>query len=146
MVAVGGKAVTDREATACGYVKMQPKTLRAIASASLPKGNVVAAAQLAGISAAKHVWELVPLCHPLPINSAAVDLIPEKRPARLRIEATVQAQARTGVEMEALAAVAAAALTVYDMCKAIDPGMEIGPIHLLRKSGGKSGLWRRKVG
>jgi cyclic pyranopterin phosphate synthase len=143
MVDVGDKAVTRREATARGEVKMKPATLRAIAAGSVPKGDVIAVARTAGILAAKRTHELVPLCHPLPISSVAVDLVPDRRRSVVAIEATVRVDGKTGVEMEALTAVAVAALTVYDMAKAIDRGMTIGRVRLVAKSGGKSGTYRR---
>lgn len=122
---------------------MAPGTLRMIATGRAPKGDVLAAARIAGIQAAKRTAEWIPLCHPLPIEAVAVTLEPSP-PDRLRIRAEATVRAKTGVEMEALVAAAAAALTVYDMCKAVDRGMEIGPIRLEAKSGGRSGRWRRR--
>jgi cyclic pyranopterin phosphate synthase len=141
MVDVGEKPVTLREAVARGEVRMKRQTLRAIASGRLPKGDVLAAARIAGILAAKRTHELVPLCHPLPLQSIAVDLRANERASRVEIEARARVEAKTGVEMEALAAVAVAALTVYDMAKAIDRGMTIGAIRIVRKSGGRSGTY-----
>ena len=141
MVDVSGKAVTAREAVAEGFVAMRAETLALIQEGGLPKGDVLAVARVAGIQAAKRASELVPLCHPLPIAAAAVDLAPAGG-ARLRIEARVRTDGRTGVEMEALAAVSVAALAVYDMCKAVDRGMRVEGVRLLEKRGGASGEWR----
>ena len=122
---------------------MAPETLALIREGKVPKGDVLAVARVAGIQAAKRTADLIPLCHPLPIE--AVDLrIEVQAPDRIRIEAATTVQARTGVEMEALTAVSVAALTVYDMCKATDRGVVIGPIQLEEKSGGRSGRWRRE--
>ncbi len=143
MVDVGTKPVTRREAVAAGEVKMRPATLRMIARGSIPKGDVLAVARIAAIAAAKRTDELIPLCHPLAISHVQVDFTPKERSGKLLIEATVRLEGRTGAEMEALTAVAIAGLTVYDMCKAVDREMEIGPIYLLRKSGGRSGEYRR---
>ena len=142
MVNVGHKPITAREAVAEGFITLLPGTLRAIANDQVPKGEVLAAARIAGILAAKRCGELIPLCHPLPIESVEVDFdLPELSPdhdksVRLRIKAIAKITAKTGVEMEALTAVAIAALTVYDMCKAIDKAMVISDIKLLKKSGG----------
>lgn len=144
MVDVGGKPLTAREAVAEGYITLQPATLRAIAEERAPKGEVLNTARVAGILAAKRCGELIPLCHPLPVESVEVDfdvpvLQPEgAEPVRLFIKGIVRITARTGVEMEALTAVSVAALTIYDMCKAIDKSMEIGGIRLLSKTGGSS--------
>lgn len=140
MVDVGGKAVTEREARAQAVVTMKPETLSLIVSGGAPKGDVLAAARIAGIMAAKQTPALIPLCHPLPIDSAQVDLAP-RGDNQIYITSTVKCTYKTGVEMEALAAVSVAALTVYDMCKAVDRAMEIGGICLLKKTGGKSGAW-----
>ena len=143
MVDVSAKPVTAREALAEGYVLMQPATLRAIAEQALPKGEVLNTARVAGILAAKRCGELIPLCHPLGVESVEVDFdLPELDPAgadqpvRLRVKAVARIAGKTGVEMEALTAVALAALTVYDMCKAIDKSMSIEGVRLLRKTGG----------
>ena len=144
MVDVGDKPTTRRMARASGRVKMQPQTLVAISSGGTAKGNVLEAARLAGIMAAKRTADLIPLCHPLPLDSIEVNIQPAGDDA-LRIEARVQTTAKTGVEMEALTAVAAAALTVYDMSKAIDRGMVIAHIQLEEKSGGASGDFSRHV-
>jgi cyclic pyranopterin phosphate synthase len=145
MVDVGHKTITAREAIAEGFVQMQGHTLRAIAAENVPKGEVLATARIAGIMAAKRCGELIPLAHPLPIESVSIDFdIPELEPdnnatAQLRIKAIARITAKTGVEMEALTAVGVAALTVYDMCKAIDRTMVISGIRLLKKTGGASG-------
>jgi cyclic pyranopterin phosphate synthase len=139
MVDIGGKAETAREAVARGAVRMRPETLALIAAGGLPKGDVLVVARIAGIMAAKRTPELIPLCHPLSLTYVAVELIPDAARGVVLIEATVRTTGATGVEMEALTAVSAAALTVYDMCKAVDRGMRIGDIRLVRKRGGKSG-------
>ena len=142
MVDVSDKAVTRREARAGARLRMQPATLERILAGDLPKGDVLAVARTAGIMAAKQTSSLIPLCHPLPLDSVVVSL--ERDGAdTLRIEATVNVTAKTGAEMEALVAVSVAGLTVYDMCKAIDRGMELDEVVLLEKSGGKSGSYRR---
>lgn len=138
MVDVGAKADTQREAVARGRIVMQPATLALIQKGGLPKGDVLATARLAGIMAAKRTAELIPLCHPLSLTDIQVALAPDP-PAAIDIEATVRSTGKTGVEMEALTAVAVAALTVYDMAKAVDRGMRIQDIRLVRKRGGKSG-------
>ena len=138
MVDVGDKAVTRREAEAEAFVRMKPETLSAIADGALPKGDVFAVARVAGIMAAKRTHELIPLCHPIPIDGISVSLSPLP-PDRVRITARVSCAHVTGVEMEALTAASVAALTIYDMCKAIDRGMTVETVQLLRKSGGKSG-------
>ena len=142
MVDVGGKDVTERLATAEGYVTMAAATLARIAARDLAKGDVLGVAQLAGIMAAKRTAELIPLCHPLPLSAVAVTLTPDPARHRVRVEATCKIAGRTGVEMEALTAVAVACLTVYDMCKALDRGMRIGDIRLVHKQGGRSGEYR----
>ena len=138
MVDVGRKEITDRAAAAQAEVRMKPATLRRIVGGEMPKGNVLEVARLAGIMAAKRTSELIPLCHPLNLTHVAVDLTPRGRNT-LRITSEVRVRAQTGVEMEALTAVSVAALALYDMCKAADRGMVIADIHLVRKSGGKSG-------
>ncbi|MCY4395805.1 MAG: cyclic pyranopterin monophosphate synthase MoaC [Rhodospirillaceae bacterium] len=143
MVDVGGKEITKRRAVARGSIRMAASTLEKIEASTIAKGDVLATARLAGIMAAKRTAELIPLCHPLPITSISVDLAPDRENAALEIAATVACTGRTGVEMEALTAVSIAALAVYDMCKAIDRGMEIGDIRLEEKSGGRSGDWSR---
>ncbi|MCC6385988.1 MAG: cyclic pyranopterin monophosphate synthase MoaC [Dehalococcoidia bacterium] len=141
MVDVSAKADTAREAVAEGRVVMRPETLALIQSGGMPKGDVLAVARVAGIMATKRTSDLVPMCHPLPITGVVLDLAPE-RGDTLRITARVKTTGKTGVEMEALTAVSVAALTVYDMCKAVDRGMRIEGIRLLEKLGGKSGHWR----
>ncbi len=144
MVDVGKKEPTKRVALASGYVRMKGETLEAILGGNIPKGNVLVVAQLAGIQGAKRTWELIPLCHPLALTSIQVSLEPDNALPGIRIQARVEAMDRTGVEMEALTAVSVAALTVYDMCKAIDRDMLLSEIRLELKSGGKSGTYRRK--
>jgi cyclic pyranopterin phosphate synthase len=146
MVDVGEKPITRRECVAAGEVRMAASTLARIADGSLPKGDVLATARLAGIQAAKRTHEWIPLCHPLPLDGVEVELTPDPENARVLIEARVRAHWRTGVEMEALVAVSAAGLTVYDMCKAVDREMTLGEVQLLSKSGGKSGQWTRSTG
>ncbi len=139
MVDVGSKPTTDREATARGYVSMQPETLRLIQQGLMKKGDVLTVAQLAGIMGAKRTSELVPLCHPLPLNQVNVKLELDEARGRVNITATASTSAKTGVEMEALTAVSVAALTVYDMCKGVDRQMRIEGVRLVRKRGGQSG-------
>ncbi len=139
MVDVTGKEVTERTATAEGLVGMAPATLARIAERGFKKGDVLGIAQLAGIMGAKRTADLIPLCHPLPLSSVTVELEPLPDAAAVRVRATCRVTGRTGVEMEALTAVAVASLTVYDMCKAIDKGITIEGTRLLSKSGGRSG-------
>ena len=140
MVDLTEKAPTNRTAVAEGFVCCAPETLAAIRSGGVKKGDVLAVAQVAGIQAAKHSWELIPLCHPLPLTG--IDLAFDLTENAVHITATVRCTGPTGVEMEALSAVSAAALTVYDMCKALQKDMEITGIRLLEKTGGKSGAYR----
>jgi len=140
MADTSGKAVTSREAVARGTVRMGQATLQAIAAGRIPKGDVLTVARIAGIMAAKQTPALIPLCHPLPLDQVAVELTLDEATAAVEIAATVKCTAKTGVEMEALVAVAASALTVYDMCKPVDPGIRIDNIRLVKKSGGKSGI------
>lgn len=142
MVEVGEKPETAREAVARGRVEMQPGTLRRILEGGLPKGDVLGTARVAGVMAAKRCAELIPMCHPLRLTGVEVSFWPDEGERALEIEAVVRAMDRTGVEMEALAAVSVAGLTVYDMCKAVEKGMVIEQIRLLEKTGGKSGDWR----
>jgi cyclic pyranopterin phosphate synthase len=142
MVDVGQKPVSRRLARASGVVRMSPETLSLIRDKRAAKGDVLEVARLAGIMAAKRTAELIPLCHNLPLESVTIDFDFADDNA-LSISATVQVEAKTGIEMEALTAVSMAALTVYDMCKGVDRGMSIGPIQLEEKSGGRSGHWRR---
>ena len=139
MVDVGWKPVTDREAVAWGYVSMQPETLGLIQHNLIKKGDVLTIAQLAGIMGGKRTAELIPLCHPLPLNKLDVELELDPGQNRVKISALARTSAKTGVEMEALTAVSVAALTVYDMCKGVDRSIIIGDIRLVRKSGGQSG-------
>ena len=141
MVDVSAKADTEREAVAEGYVVMLPATLALIQQGGIPKGDVLAVARVAGIMVAKRTSELIPMCHPISITGVTVDLAPADE-GRLRIVATVKTTGKTGVEMEALTAVSVAALTVYDMCKAVDRAMRVEGVRLLEKRGGKSGDFR----
>jgi cyclic pyranopterin monophosphate synthase len=143
MVDVGAKPATERVAVARGVVEMQAATLATIASGGAAKGDVLGVARVAGIMAAKRTHELIPLCHPLLLTRVSVDFALEQAPPRVEITATVATTGPTGVEMEALTAVSVAALTIYDMVKAVDRGMTIGAIRLTRKSGGRSGLFER---
>jgi cyclic pyranopterin phosphate synthase len=145
MVDVGAKAVTERVATAHATVRMLPATLSLITSGGHKKGDVLAVARIAGIQAAKKCADLIPLCHPLMLTSVSVELTPDAAQSSLHIEATCKVSGQTGVEMEALTAASTAALTVYDMCKAVDRGMVITDIRLMEKSGGKSGTWVRET-
>jgi cyclic pyranopterin phosphate synthase len=139
MVDVGEKAVTRREAIARGQVRMAPATLEAIVGGKLKKGEALAAARIAGIMAAKRTHELIPLCHQIPLEVVEVEFRPDRAGSTLEIQARAVTEARTGVEMEAMVAVSAAALTIYDMAKAIDRAMEISAIRLVAKRGGRSG-------
>jgi cyclic pyranopterin monophosphate synthase len=141
MVDVGAKDVTERTAVARASIVMQAATLKLIKDKKAAKGDVLAVAQLAGIMAAKRTAELIPLCHPLQLSSVEVTLSLDAKRNAVDIEATCKLKGRTGVEMEALTAASVAALTVYDMCKAVDRGMVISDVKLLLKSGGKSGTW-----
>jgi len=143
MVDVGDKEVTARECVARAVVRMAPATLAAITEGRTPKGDVLAVARIAGMQAAKRTHEWIPLAHPLALDVVEVDLRPDPAASCVHVEARVRARARTGVEMEALVAASAAGLTLYDMCKAIDRGMTLDAVRLVRKSGGKSGDWRR---
>ncbi len=141
MVDVSAKPVTEREAVARGVVRMRPQTLRLIRSGKIAKGEVLAVARVAGIMAAKRTAELIPMCHPLAVEVAGIDF-PATAPGALQIEARVKVAGKTGVEMEALAAVSVAALTIYDMCKAVDRGMGTADVRLVEKRGGRSGEWK----
>jgi cyclic pyranopterin phosphate synthase len=145
MVDVSDKAATSRTAVAEGFVLMQPETLALIREGSVAKGDVLATARIAGIMAAKRTHELIPLCHPLPITKVTVDFEERDDPAALRVEAMAKVTGQTGVEMEALTAVAVAALTIYDMLKAVDQEMVITGICLVEKKGGRSGHFRRRA-
>jgi cyclic pyranopterin phosphate synthase len=143
MVDVGDKAETDRTATAEAVIEMLPATLRMIIAGGHKKGVVFAVARIAGIQAAKKCADLIPLCHPLMLSSVTVDLIADVELSQVKVEATCKVQGKTGVEMEALTAASVAALTVYDMCKAVDRGMVVRSVQLQEKAGGKSGSWQR---
>jgi len=145
MVDVGEKPDTERVAVARGRVMMRPETLALIENGAVTKGDVLTVAQVAGIQAAKRTHELIPMCHPLLLTHIAVELTPGRTEGQawIDVQATVRTTGKTGVEMEALTAVSVAALTVYDMCKAVDRGMSITGIELVHKSGGKSGTWER---
>ena len=142
MVDVSGKAITVREAVAEGHVHMQPETLALIQEGGLPKGDVLAVARVAGIQGAKRTSDLIPMCHPLTLESVEVQAALEDD-STVRIESRVRCEGKTGVEMEAMTAASVAALTVYDMCKSAGKGIEITSIRLLEKRGGKSGSWKR---
>jgi cyclic pyranopterin phosphate synthase len=143
MVDVSGKSATKRVAVAYSQVKMKPQTLARIREGTVGKGDVLAVAQVAGIMAAKKTWEIIPMCHPLPLTGIDIRF-DFKGDDTLTVETTVKTTGLTGVEMEALTAASAAVLTVYDMCKAIDKGMVLGPTYLVSKTGGKSGDFRRE--
>ena len=149
MVDVSDKAVTKREAVAEGTILMHPETQAMVLEDRAKKGDVLACARVAGIMAAKRTSDLIPMCHPLPLTKAKVEVICEPHPATsdspagVAIQATASLVGKTGVEMEALTAASVACLTIYDMCKAVDRGMEIVDVRLLRKEGGRSGLWER---
>jgi cyclic pyranopterin phosphate synthase len=143
MVDVGDKPDTLREARARGAIVMQPTTLELIRCNAVQKGDVLAVAKIAGIMAAKRTSELIPLCHPLPLTTVDLTFQFNAQEARIDIESVTRVTGKTGVEMEALTAVAAAALTVYDMCKAVDRDMRITDIRLVEKRGGRSGIFRR---
>ncbi|UCG80280.1 MAG: cyclic pyranopterin monophosphate synthase MoaC [Desulfobacterales bacterium] len=143
MVDVSGKSATAREAVAQGVVTMRPETFDLISEQKVKKGNVLETARIAGIMAAKRTAELIPMCHPLPITHVKIDFFPDSDAHSIRIEAVVRIVGQTGVEMEALTAVSIAALTIYDMCKSYDRAMTISDIYLLKKSGGKSGTFKR---
>ena len=139
MVDVSGKAETLREAIVRGSIYMKPTTFKKIMSGKISKGDVLSVAKVAGIMAAKKTSEIIPMCHPLNLSHVEVNFYPFEKESRIDIEAKVRIKARTGVEMEGLVAVAVAGLTIYDMCKAIDRGMVLSDIHLVKKTGGKSG-------
>jgi cyclic pyranopterin monophosphate synthase len=144
MVDVSSKSVTPRTAIAHAFVRMSPRVVRAVRRFQNPKGNALEVARIAGIAAAKRTAEWIPLCHPIPITH--IDVTPRLCKDGVEIQSQVTATAQTGVEMEALVAATCAALTVYDMCKALDKSMEIADVHLLLKTGGKSGNYRRTPG
>lgn len=142
MVDVGAKNETERQAVAEGAVTMKPETLALILEGNAAKGDVIGTARLAGIMAAKKTADLIPLCHPLMLTKVAVEIEPDDTLPGLRVRALAKLKGRTGVEMEALTAVSVACLTIYDMAKAVDRHMQIGFIHVVEKSGGKSGDWK----
>ena len=142
MVDVAAKGETTRVARAAGRIRMRPETLRLIARGTAKKGDVLGVARVAAIQAAKRASELIPLCHPLAITNVSVDFRAQRKASAVDCAVSVATVGRTGVEMEALTAVAAALLTIYDMCKAVDRGMRLQDIRLLEKKGGKSGHWR----
>ena len=143
MVDVGDKAVTRRRAVASGTIRMQPETFALVRAGSAKKGDVIGVARIAAIQGAKRTSDLIPLCHPIPLTRVAVEFELDEQASTVACTATVECEGRTGVEMEALTAVQVGLLTVYDMCKAVDRGMVIRDIALLRKEGGKSGDWQR---
>ena len=145
MVDVGGKPATERVAKAKAKITMNAETLRLIQTGGMTKGDVLAVAQVAGIQAAKRTWELIPMCHPIALTGVDIAFTVDENPPAIRIEATARCVGVTGVEMEALTAASVAALTIYDMCKAVQKDMEIGEIYLTEKQGGKSGDWRREA-
>jgi cyclic pyranopterin phosphate synthase len=142
MVEVGDRTPSRREATAEGFIAMAPAVLAMVLSGDAPKGDVLAVARVAAIQAAKRTWELIPLCHPIALSGVSVAIEPNADGSGLRLEATARTTGSTGVEMEALTAVQVGLLTLYDMVKAADPAMTIGPVRLLVKSGGRHGDWR----
>ena len=144
MVDVSGKAETLREVIVRGSISMNPKTFKMIMSGKISKGDVLSVAKVAGIMAAKKTSEIIPMCHPLNLSHVEINFYPIEKESRIDIEAKVRIKAQTGVEMEGLVAVATAGLTIYDMCKAIDRGMVLSNIHLVKKTGGKSGLYTSK--
>jgi cyclic pyranopterin phosphate synthase len=143
MVDVGDKPITKRRAVAEGWIQLSESSFAAVSAPDNPKGDTLKTAQIAGIQAAKRTSDLIPLCHPIPLTSVTVELEANRESQRVYCSATVCAEWKTGVEMEALTATTAALLTVYDMLKAVDRGMVIGPVQLLEKLGGRSGHWRR---
>ena len=144
MVDVSGKDSTERTAVAEGRVVMRTETLDLVLAGNAKKGDVLGAARIAGIMAAKRTHELIPLCHPLPVSKVEIDIAPSEKPPGLTVRATVKVTGQTGVEMEALMATSVACLTIYDMVKAVERGMRIEDIHLVEKRGGKSGHYRAK--
>ena len=142
MVDVSDKPVTHRTATATGSIQVSPEIMAAVKCGNVKKGDVLGVARVAGIMGVKHTSELIPMCHPLPIQKCSVDFETDEDVGMIRVFCTVKTEGKTGVEMEALTGVQVALLTIYDMCKAIDKSMELTEIHLVEKSGGKSGLYR----
>jgi len=146
MVDVGAKPASAREAIARGRIELSAEALEVVRSGKAEKGDVLGVARIAGIQAAKRTSEWIPLCHPLPLDALEIDFALEPEPPAIAIEARARTTAKTGVKMEALVAVAAAALAIYDMCKSVDRGMVIGAVRLVRKAGGKSGTYERPGG
>jgi cyclic pyranopterin phosphate synthase len=146
MVDVGEKKITKREAKAHAAVRMSPDTMALVREGKIPKGEVLTCAKIAGILAAKNTHHMIPMCHPLPINWVDLKFTLNDAKSRIEIESEVRVEAKTGVEMEALTAAVVSALTIYDMCKGIDKEMEISEIYLEKKSGGRSGTYKRKSG
>lgn len=146
MVDVGAKAQSHRIAVAGGTIRMQPDTLRMVLAGSAKKGDVLGVARIAAIQGAKRAWDLIPLAHPVQITRIGIEFEPDQAGASIALRATVECRGRTGVEMEALAAVSAGLLTIYDMCKAVDRGMVVDNVMLLEKRGGKSGVYMRAAG
>ncbi|RFA28313.1 cyclic pyranopterin monophosphate synthase MoaC [Alkalilimnicola ehrlichii] len=144
IVDVGAKPATHRAAIAEGYIDMQPETLAKLQAGDLKKGDALSVARIAGLMAAKRTAELIPLCHPVPLTHVELELSPEPERPGVRVRALTETVERTGVEMEALTAVQVALLTIYDMCKALEKGMRITDVQLVRKSGGRSGDWHRE--
>jgi len=142
MVNVGGKPETERVARAAGRIRMRPETLALIESGRAEKGDVLGIARIAGIQAAKRTGDLIPLCHPIPLTNVSIEFSVDRTGCAVDCECTARTIGRTGVEMEAMTAVSACLLTIYDMCKAVDRGMVLENVRLLEKSGGKSGSWR----
>ncbi|MEB3105396.1 MAG: cyclic pyranopterin monophosphate synthase MoaC [Cyanobacteriota bacterium] len=143
MVEVGDRPVSVREAEAEGFIRMEPATLALVMEGRAPKGDVLAVARVAAIQAAKRTWELIPLCHPIALSGVSVQLEPAGDGSGLHLTAVARCSGSTGVEMETLTAVQVGLLTLYDMLKAVDPAMTIGPVRLVRKSGGRGGDWQR---
>jgi cyclic pyranopterin phosphate synthase len=143
MVDVGAKSITERVCVARADVRMAPDTLERIAAGALPKGDVLAVARLAGIQAAKRTADWIPLAHPIALDAVEIELVLDRAASRVWVQAVARAQARTGVEMEALVGVTAASLALYDMCKAVDRGMTVEAVRLVEKRGGKTGRWIR---
>ena len=146
MVDVSDKLVTHRTATATGSIQVSPEIMAAVKSGNVKKGDVLGVARVAGIMGVKRTSELIPMCHPLPIQKCSVDFETDEDAGVIRVFCTVKTEGKTGVEMEALTGVSTALLTIYDMCKAVDKGMELGEIHLVEKTGGKSGHYIRAEG
>jgi cyclic pyranopterin phosphate synthase len=145
MIDIQGKKATDREAVAVGRIHLNARAIAALKEGTLPKGDALAAARIAGIAAAKRTPELIPFCHPIPLSYVDLEFEVDVGQGKVAITAIARAHAPTGVEMEALTAVSVAALTIHDMCKAVDPAAEIQQVCVVRKTGGKTGPWERKA-